>query len=204
MAPNTRQKILDTALLLFNTKGADQISIRDVATKAGMSHGNLCYYFPNIENLVENLYLQLAAEQDELFIRMTARDVSLQTLKASSKESLTLLYKYRFLMLDFVAVMRKGKKIREHYRQLFKLRKDQFRSVFAWMISQGYMKPEIYPGHYEKVIEQMFIVGDFWMASAEILYEGQEKDKIAHYADIIDQVLFPYLTPKAMQGPDHL
>jgi AcrR family transcriptional regulator len=202
MAQNTRQKIVDTALTLFNLKGADQVSIRDVASKAGISHGNLCYYFPNIENLVENLYLQLAAEQDELFIRMTAKDVSLQTLKASSKESLTLLYKYRFLMLDFVAVMRKSKQVRAHYRHLFKLRKDQFRNVFAWMIAEGYLRPEMYPGHYEKVIEQMFIVGDFWMASSEILYDGKEKDKIAHYADIIDHVLFPYLTPKAMQMPD--
>ena len=199
MAPNTRQKILDAALQLFNSKNVEQVTIRDVAKKAGISHGNLCYHFPNIENLVENLYLQLAAEQDELFTRMTAREVSLQTLKSSSMESLTILYKYRFLMLDFVAVMRKSKKIREHYRALFRLRKEQFRKVFGWMISEGYMKPEIYPGHYEKVIEQMFIVGDFWMASAEILYEGKEKDKVAHYADIIDQVLFPYLTSRALK-----
>jgi AcrR family transcriptional regulator len=199
MAPNTRQKILDAALQLFNSKNVGQVAIRDVAKKAGISHGNLCYHFPNIESLVENLYLQLAAEQDELFIRMTAREVSLQTLKSSSMESLTILYKYRFLMLDFVAVMRKSKMIREHYRGLFKLRKEQFRKVFGWMISEGYMRPEMYPGHYEKVIDQMFIVGDFWMASAEILYEGKEKDKVAHYADIIDQVLFPYLTPRALK-----
>jgi AcrR family transcriptional regulator len=197
MALNTRQKILDTALQLFNSRNVDLVTIRDVAKKAGISHGNLCYHFPNIENLVEHLYRQLAAEQDELFTRMTAREVSLETLKASSLESLTMLYRYKFLMLDFVSVMRKNKTIRDHYRKLYKLRKDQFRQIFTWMISQDYLKPEIYPGHYDRVIEQLFIVGDFWMASAEILYEGKEKEKVAHYADIIDQVLFPYLTPKA-------
>lgn len=200
MAPNTRQNILDAALQLFNARGVDQVSIRDVAAKTGISHGNLCYYFPNVDSLVENLYLQLATEQDELFTQMTAQDVSLQTLKASSGGSLTLLYKYRFLMLDFVTVMRTNKKIRDHYRKLFAIRKTQFKNVFAWMIAEGYMQPEMYPGHYDKVIEQLFIVGDFWMASAEILYDGKEKDKVAHYADIIDQVLFPYLTAKALSS----
>jgi AcrR family transcriptional regulator len=198
MAPDTRQKILNAALQLFNSRNVEQVSIREVAKKAGISHGNLCYHFPNIENLVEHLYLQLAAEQDQLFARMTAQEVSLQTLKTSSTESLALLYRYKFLMLDFVAVMRKSKTIRTHYRQLFKMRKEQFKKIFAWMISKGYMKEEVYPGHYDKVIEQLFIVGDFWMASAEVLYEGKEKDKIAYYADIIDQVLFPYLTPAAL------
>jgi AcrR family transcriptional regulator len=193
MAPDTRHKILDAALELFNSTNVDQVSIRDVAKKAGISHGNLCYHFPNIESLVEHLYLRLAAEQDALFARMTAKEVSLQTLKASSTESLTLLYRYKFLMLDFVSVMRKSKTIRAHYRRLYKLRKEQFRKIFAWMIAMGYLKPEAYPGHYEKVIEQLFIVGDFWIASAEILYQGKEKEKIAHYADIIDHVLFPYL-----------
>jgi len=197
MTSNTRQKILDSALQLFNSKGTEQVSIRDVAKKVGISHGNLCYYFPNIENLVETPYLQLVAEQEDLFRRMTARDVSLQTLKASSTESLTLLYNYKFLMLDFVSVMRRNKKIRDHYRQLFKRRKDQFRNIFGWMIANEYMRPEMFPGHYEKVIEQMFVVGDFWMASSEILYDGKEKDRITHYAEIIDMVLFPYLTPKA-------
>lgn len=200
MAPDTRERILNTALQLFNSRNVDQVSIRDIAKKAGISHGNLCYYFPNTESLVENLYLRLAAEQDDLFERMTAKEVSLETLKASSMESLAILYRYKFLMLDFVSVMRKSKTIRTHYRKLYKLRKDQFRKVFAWMTARGYLKPEVYPGHYEKVIEQLFIVGDFWMASAEILYEGKEKDKVAHYADVIDQVLFPYLTEKALQG----
>lgn len=198
MAPDTRKRILDAALQLFNSRNVDQVTIRDVAKKAGISHGNLCYHFPNIENLVENLYLRLAGEQDELFARMTDREVSLETLKASSTESLAILYRYKFLMLDFVSVMRKSKTIRDHYRKLYKMRKDQFRKIFAWMTSQGYLKPEIYPGHYEKVIEQLFIVGDFWMASAEILYEGKSKEKVAYYADIIDQVLFPYLTERAI------
>ncbi len=197
---DTKNRILDTALQLFNSQGIDGTTIRDVAKKAEMSHGNLCYHFPNIESLIENLYKRLVAEQDELFKKMTAEEVSLALLRASSAESFQMLYKYKFLMLDFVSIMRKSKSIREHYLELYKIRKQQFRMMIAWMLQQEYLKPEIYPGHYEKVVEQLFIIGDFWIASSEILFEGNENDKFNHYVDIINQVLFPYLTDKALSA----
>jgi AcrR family transcriptional regulator len=199
MSKNTKELILDSALQLFNSRNIDQITIRDVAMKANISHGNLQYHFPNIENLVESLYNRLVAELDEQFHKMTGQEISLTVLNASSAVTFRILYKYKFLMLDFVSVMRKSKYIRDHYRNLYKMRKDQFRMVLQWMLKEGYLKPEPYPGHYEKVIEQLFIIGDFWIASAEILFEGKEKHKIDHYTDIINQVLLPYFTEKTLK-----
>ena len=198
MSRNTRELILDSALQLFNSNNVDQVTIRDVAKKAKISHGNLQYHFPNIENLVESLYNRLVAELDEQFRKMTGQEISLQVLNASTAVTFRLLYKYKFLMLDFVSVMRKSKYIREHYRNLYRMRKDQFRIVLQWMLKEGYLKAERYPGHYEKVIEQLFIIGDFWIASAEILFEGKEADKIDHYSDIINQVMLPYFTEKTL------
>lgn len=199
MARNTRELILESALQLFNSKNVDQVTIRDVANKAKISHGNLQYHFPNIESLVESLYKRLVAELDTQFNLMTSQETSLKALITSSSVTFQLLYQYKFLMLDFVSVMRKSKYIREHYRKLYKVRKDQFRLMLQWMLKMEYLKPELYPGHYEKVIEQLFIIGDFWIASAEILYEGKEKDKVNYYTDVVNQVLLPYLTPEALQ-----
>ena len=200
MPRDTKQIILDSALQLFNERNVDQVTIRDVAQKAGISHGNLCYHYPNIESLVENLYRRLVGELDDVFARMNGKEISLAQLRESSGNTFRILYAYKFLMLDFVTVMRKNKFIRDHYRKLYKIRKEQFRGVFAWMLREGYLKPELYPGHYEKVTEQLFIIGDFWIASAEILFEGKEKDKISYYADIVDQVLLPYFTEKAFSS----
>lgn len=196
MAKNTREIILDSALQLFNSQGVDQLTVRDIARKAKISHGNLQYHFPSVEDIVENLYKRLVAELDELFLKMTGQEVSLSLLYHSSEFTLRLLYKYKFLMLDFVSVMRKSKYIRSHYRKLYKQRKDQFGLVLQWMLAEGYLKEEPYPGHYEKVVEQLFIIGDFWIASSEILYDGKEKEKIPYYIDIINQVMFPYFTEK--------
>lgn len=198
MARNTREIILDSALLLFNTRGVDQLTVRDIAKKAKISHGNLQYHFPGVDDIVENLYKRLVAELDELFLKMTGQEVSLSILYHSSEITFRLLYKYKFIMLDFVSVMRKSKFIRDHYRKLYKQRKDQFSLVLQWMLKEGYLMKEPYPGHYEKVVEQLFIIGDFWIASSEILFDGKEKEKIPYYIDIVNQVMFPYFTEKTL------
>lgn len=197
MKKGTKEKILDKALDLFNKHGVENTTVRDIAAEVGISHGNLCYHFPNIENLTEHLYRQLVSELDLVFQAMTQEQPSLKYLQQSSALTFELLYKYRFLMLDFVTIMRKNEQVRKHYRQLYRQRKEQFRKTICWMQKEGYMVPELYPGHYDAVIEQLFIIGDFWISSSEILYEGKEKDKVSHYINIMNQVLLPYLTKKA-------
>lgn len=52
----TRQQILDTALVLFREKGFEQTTIREIATLAGLSLGAAYYYFNSKEALVAAYY----------------------------------------------------------------------------------------------------------------------------------------------------
>lgn len=49
---NTKQKILDTAILLFNEKGYENVSLREIAREADTTIGNLTYHFKKKEDLV--------------------------------------------------------------------------------------------------------------------------------------------------------
>ena len=61
----TRQRILDTALHLFATKGYEGTSMRDIAAEAGCSLGLAYRYFASKEDLVLELYLWLVAQVEE-------------------------------------------------------------------------------------------------------------------------------------------
>ena len=58
-----RQKLYDTAIALIAERGFDQTTLRDVATRAGVSVGLLYRYFPSKQAVVLALYDQLSAEQ---------------------------------------------------------------------------------------------------------------------------------------------
>lgn len=62
----TRQRIIDTALHLFATKGYEQTTMRDIAAAAECSLGLTYRYFASKEELVLELYHWLAGQLEEL------------------------------------------------------------------------------------------------------------------------------------------
>ncbi len=61
----TRQRILDTALSLFVSKGYEKTTMREIATEAGCSLGLAYRYFASKEELVLELYRNLVAQLEE-------------------------------------------------------------------------------------------------------------------------------------------
>ena len=53
---DTREKILHCAEDLFRQKGYNGVSLRDIAEAAGIRVGNLTYYYPRKEQLVEAIF----------------------------------------------------------------------------------------------------------------------------------------------------
>jgi AcrR family transcriptional regulator len=61
-AQQTRTAIVTAALALFRDRGYDATTMRDIATRAGVSTGNAYYYFSSKEDLVQEFYVIAHAE----------------------------------------------------------------------------------------------------------------------------------------------
>src|SRR5262249_27518201 len=72
----TRQRILDTALQLFATKGYEATSMRDIAAAADCSLGLAYRYFASKEDLVLELYVWLVAQLEDLVHRLPAGTIA--------------------------------------------------------------------------------------------------------------------------------
>lgn len=53
-----REAIMDTAEKLFNEKGFNRVSLRNISDSLGISKGNLTYYFQKKEDLIEACVLR--------------------------------------------------------------------------------------------------------------------------------------------------
>jgi AcrR family transcriptional regulator len=181
---------VETALILFNEYGADNVSTRQIASAMGIAQGNLSYHFPRKEDIIAALYDRLVATLSASISEMETRVVEygdLSVVLESVTTTFSILYEYKFFMLDFVSIMRNNPTIKKHYQELQTMRRQQFAGVRALMIQKGWMKKEL--------MEQF----DTEISSAEILYQGKEKDKLAHYTRIFSVIIAPYLTPKGMK-----
>ena len=75
-AASTRQRILDTALRLFATKGYEKTSMRDIAATAGCSLGLAYRYFASKEDMVLELYLWLVAQLEDQVRQLPAASIA--------------------------------------------------------------------------------------------------------------------------------
>jgi AcrR family transcriptional regulator len=64
-AQQTRQQILDAALKLFQKKGFESTTMRDVAKEAGLAVGAAYYYFKSKEELVLAFYYETLCSYDD-------------------------------------------------------------------------------------------------------------------------------------------
>lgn len=198
---DTRKKILLSALKLFNRKGLSQVTLRSIAKEIGISQGNLNYHFKKREDIIEALYFELVEKMSAEIAKLSKAGGMMEYLFRSSHKSLRIFHGYRFLLLDLVDIMRYQPKIREHYRKLQEQRKSEFLLIFGQMQENGVMRPEEYDGEYDNLYKRMNILGDFWIANAEVLGGTKNKDDlIKRYNLVLLESIYPYLTAKGKEN----
>ena len=181
--------------ILFNEKGVQSATFRQIAMALEMSQGNLNYHFKTKEALVEALYFELVEKIDEEMKTMTATYSMLSMLYTSAQKSMLIFYEYRFLLRDIYLIFREHEKIKHHYLGLQEFRKKQFLGLFESMIAQGVLRKEEFDGEYERLYERMNIIGDNWINAAG-LFKGSDETVVAYYHQLLFEVIYPYLTEK--------
>lgn len=190
----TRQKILAKSLMLFNTKGVDNISLRSISSELNISVGNLQYHFKKREDIIHELYFQLVNAMDSGIKAGIQSDEKLKELFKLTYLITSEFYKYRFIFQDFNSITHQYPKIKEHYNELIKYRKLQFLSFIDDLVRNDLMRAEILPNEYDNLFIRIQILSDFWMSSAALQSKDISEKLLLRYADVINETLYPYLT----------
>lgn len=89
-----RQRILESALLLFGSQGYEQTTMREIAAAAGYSPGLTYRYFESKEELVLGLYRNLCAQLEEYAHKLPAGSLP-ERFHAMAATHLELMTPYR-------------------------------------------------------------------------------------------------------------
>ena len=188
----TKQKILIKSLELFNSNGVSKTSLRIIAEEAGVSVGNLQYHFKKREDIIEALYFQLVEKMDAIFFM--PNDDLLKLFLNISKEIITILYEYSFFFLDFVTIIRKNQKIKDHYSGLSKLRELETLKMIDILINNNLFREELLKNEYRNLFKRIEVISNFWFSSVLIQADDLSKESIQEYSLLINQSIYPYLT----------
>lgn len=196
----TRDKILATALRLFNQKGISEVSSKNIAEEMGISYGNLCYHFPKKDDIVLQLYLNMQEELDIQFRNIREEVVNLEFMLNRLKLLFEEIYRYKFIYLGITKVMRHFNHIKQHARQQFDQRWEILDTLAIFLVDNGYMKPFKNERQKNLLIHSLLMVSNSWISDAELFFKGKESEKVDYYMQLFFNLVLPTLTPKGKEG----
>lgn len=193
---DTKEKILQKSLQLFNEFGISKVSQRKIAKCLSISPGNLTYHFKKKEDIEETLYFQLTTNISADFKRIDTEEINLSFILTLMNQVFTYIHTYRFVFLDIVYLIRSNPKISDDYKRLIKNRKKRFLQIYNSLLDAEILQNEKLPNEYEYLYKRLEILFDFYLSSVEISQKGITHHHIKKHSEIFLYSIFPYLTDK--------
>lgn len=196
----TKEKILETARILFNTHGISAISSKAIAEEMGISYGNLCYHFPKKDDIILQLYLNMQKNIEQQFRSIKEEVINLEFMLSRLKILFEEIYKYKFIYLGITKVVRHFDHIKKHAQDQFDQRWNILDTISGFLVANGYMKAFKDDQQKDMLIHALLMVSNSWISDAEVFYKGKDEEKIDYYMQVFFNLVRPALTEKGLEG----
>lgn len=183
MSQDTRERIVDAAIQLFNARGVGAVTTNHVAAHLKISPGNLYYHFRNKEEIVREAFDRMNAEAEAVWRldpppsndgpvaagtpkRPAIDPTALQRMLVGN---LKLYARYLFFARELPALLRSDPILHERYAAVSKKRVEQLESVMIPLVDAGLLKDVGDREDLRTLVEAAWMVGLFCIPYAETL-----------------------------------
>lgn len=136
---STRQRIIDTALRLFNERRYSNVTTAMLAKEVGIAEGNLWYHFNDKTALLSALEDLFAAHMEQRLTVMPGGGPALEEYLRFFATMATEIDRFRFFFRDQPDYEDRSIEIFDRVSDLYKRSLDQYRAYFHQMRDQGYI-----------------------------------------------------------------
>ena len=133
----TKDKILATALNLFNERGERNVSTNHIAAELGISPGNLYYHFRNKHEIVFQLFRAYQQEVQGFMKLPQGRSTTFQDKVHYLDSILSSMWDYRFLHRDLQHLLQDNDALRDAYRTFSSHTVEAGRRILLRMVDGG-------------------------------------------------------------------
>ena len=97
MARQTKDRILEVSLAMFNAQGEPNVTTNHIADELEISPGNLYYHYRNKENIVEHIFARYETRMDQALLVPDDRLPTLEDVWLQLHMVFECMWDYRFL-----------------------------------------------------------------------------------------------------------
>ena len=190
---STPEKILDTALRLFNKSGTTEVSTNHIAEAAGISPGNLYYHFRNKQEIIGGLFQRLSDTWDKGLPFPQGRQPTLDDLKAIIETNYQIIWQYRFAYRELVALLRQDAVLRANFLAVRQRGFAGFHELITAYSDAGVIRLPDELQATNELQEVCWLISEFWLTNLEVNGRNVDKNEMQNGVKLMLRVLQPYL-----------
>ena len=165
---STRERIIDTAVALFNSEGTATVSTNHIAKAAGISPGNLYYHFRNKEEIIRAIYARLRPIWEATVSVPTDRVPTLADLERIIDDHFRILWDYRFFYREMPALLRRDPELLASYYEVREAGLANVEGLLRIFTQVGVLHVPDPDQALPELARIIWILADFWFPFAEL------------------------------------
>ncbi|HKE48484.1 MAG TPA: TetR/AcrR family transcriptional regulator [Rhodanobacteraceae bacterium] len=166
MARQTRERILDTSLAMFNAQGEPNVTTNHIADELGISPGNLYYHFRNKDDIVEQLFSRYEARIDDALLIPQERLPDLEDIWLQLHLVFECMWAYRFLYRDLVDILARNRKLKLRFSRIMTRASGSAAELMHGLVRAGIMRASA--AEIRGLAENVLLVATFWQSFSAV------------------------------------
>lgn len=187
-----RERIILSAIQLFNEHGMTSVRVRDIASDMSVSPGSISYHFRNKEELMLEIYKYMLSSLNMAAI--AERLISGGSPMEIARVYAEYVYRFRFFFQDTLEIVRAYPRIGRMHQTQSQTEITTIKSIVYLAVGNGTLIPEPKPGLYAQLCEMAWMTLHFWFARNIIL--GNVEEGIENALIFTTNLGDPYFTEK--------
>jgi AcrR family transcriptional regulator len=162
----TRERILETALVLFNRLGEPNVTTADIATEMGISPGNLYYHFRNKDQIIAELFAAFERRLEPFLVEPEGRTAGVEDLWFLLHLLFEAILEYRFLFRDLDEIVSRNGKLASRFTRIMGRGVRTVIELCRGMVATGAMQAS--EREIAALAENVALVATYWISYQNI------------------------------------
>ncbi|MBM4313214.1 MAG: TetR/AcrR family transcriptional regulator [Deltaproteobacteria bacterium] len=187
---NTRRRILETAIRLFNGKGTKTVTTNHIAAAVGISPGNLYYHFRSKKDIIHGILDLMDECGFEAIKRIESKNapLSLETIEHKFRVIQEINWRFRFFKRELPSLIMNDPALKVRFKKshdviLFMLRDSMVRYSEAGLLMK------MNDGEMDLLSHELWLVILFWLNYLEISGMKVTKKNIEMGSNLLREII---------------
>ena len=161
MKKKMKERITETAVILFNKNGSHRITTNHIIDELKISPGTFYYHYRNKEEIIRDIFTLITEEFASVMAGFASagdfRDIS-----ENLKKMFSLYFEYSFFYTEISMLIDRDSELKKIYFENYKLKNNQIFLLFKSMEEKGFLKKGFTESDdFRYVSDILWILSDF-------------------------------------------